>query len=105
MSISIINWATLTQQERFNALARPAIAESELLATQVANIINTVKQKGDEALFSLTERFDGVALSELAVSKEKIKNAITSLSSKRLKAIEEAYVSISVFIKLNSQKI
>jgi len=104
MSISIINWATLTQQERFNALARPAIAESELLATQVANIINTVKQKGDEALFSLTERFDGVALSELAVSKEKIKNAITSLSSKRLKAIEEAYVSIKCFHQAQQPK-
>ncbi len=97
MSIGMINWAELTEQEQNTALARPAIAESELLATQVENIINAIKQKGDSALFDLTERFDGCALTRLRVSPEQITQAKASLTAKRSQAIETAYQQIKRF--------
>ncbi|GLX77080.1 histidinol dehydrogenase [Thalassotalea insulae] len=97
MKIRTINWAALSPQEQINALARPAIAESELLATQVGNILNTVRQKGDSALFDLTERFDGCDLKSLRVTNEQIAVAKASLSQARLDAINAAYQQIKRF--------
>ena len=51
-------WSDLNKSGQQLALARPAIEESGLLATQVANIINQVEEKGDAALIELTEKFD-----------------------------------------------
>lgn len=97
MTISKINWQELNRQERQNALARPAMAESDLLSTQVANILNEVRRKGDKALYDFTERFDCVALSSLRVSEEQVEQAIASLSESRLAAIEKAYGQIKRF--------
>ncbi|WP_206485440.1 histidinol dehydrogenase [Thalassotalea sp. G2M2-11] len=97
MKIRTINWARLSPQEQTNALARPAIAESELLATQVENIINSVRHKGDAALFDLTERFDGCRLTTLKVSQAQINQAKASLSQARIDAIETAYQQIKRF--------
>lgn len=93
----IINWQTLSEQQKKSALARPAIADSALLSTQVANIISRVKNQGDKALFELTEQFDGIALTTLTVSQEQIKKAKAALSDKRLKAINTAYRQIKSF--------
>ncbi|MDO6427862.1 histidinol dehydrogenase [Thalassotalea sp. 1_MG-2023] len=97
MSIRIINWSSLNKQEKRTALMRPALAESDLLATQVANIINEVKAKGDEALYNFCQRFDGVTLTNLRVNDEQINQAIASLSESRLAAIETAYQQIKRF--------
>ncbi|OKY27945.1 histidinol dehydrogenase [Thalassotalea sp. PP2-459] len=97
MSIRIINWSSLNKQEKRNALMRPALAESDLLATQVANIINEVKAKGDEALYNFCQRFDGVTLTSLRVNDEQINQAIASLNETRLAAIETAYQQIKRF--------
>lgn len=90
-------WTALSTKEKVNALARPAIAESGLLATQVDNIINQVMEFGDEALLDLTERFDGIKLANLKVSPEQIEEAIASLSAERIAALETAYGQIKRF--------
>ncbi|GHG02728.1 histidinol dehydrogenase [Thalassotalea marina] len=97
MTISIINWSALNKQEQTNALSRPALAESDLLATQVENIINEVKTKGDKALYDLTSRFDQVELTRLKVSENEVDQAIASLSPSRMAAIEQAYGQIKRF--------
>jgi len=97
MTLPIIEWNELSAPDQTRALRRPAIEESELLSTQVRNIINRVKEKGDEALFELTENFDNVALSSLAVSQEKIDQAKRNISVERLAAIETAYAQIKRF--------
>lgn len=97
MTISIINWSALNKQEQTNALSRPALAESDLLATQVENIINEVKTKGDKALYDLTSRFDQVELTRLKVSENEVEQAIASLSPSRMAAIEQAYGQIKRF--------
>ncbi len=93
----VINWQDLTAQQKTSALARPAISESALLSTQVANILAQVKNQGDQAIFTLTEQFDGIALSTLAVTTEQVNNAKLALSDKRLKAINTAYDQIKSF--------
>ena len=93
----LINWQTLSEQQQKCALARPAIADSALLSTQVANILAQVKSQGDKAIVALTEQFDGIALSTLAVSQEQVAQAKLALTAKRLKAIETAYNQIYAF--------
>ncbi|MFD2166406.1 histidinol dehydrogenase [Thalassotalea euphylliae] len=90
-------WSALSEQEQLNALARPAIAESGLLETQVDNIINQVVEQGDAALINLTERFDGIRLASLRVTEAQVEAAINSLSSTRLAALETAYGQIKRF--------
>lgn len=97
MKNEMINWQSLSAREQQAALARPAIAESGLLSQQVENILSNVRNNGDKALFELTEKFDGVKLSTLTVSPEKVALAKKALSSKRLKAIETAYEQIKRF--------
>ncbi|PCH94304.1 MAG: histidinol dehydrogenase [Gammaproteobacteria bacterium] len=93
----IINWQTISKQQKNDALARPAIGDNALLSTQVANILAQVKKQGDKALFSLTEQFDGIALSTLSVTTEQIEQATLALTDKRLKAINTAYEQIKRF--------
>ena len=95
--MTVINWQELSQTQQKQALARPAIAESDLLSTQVANIIAQVKSQGDKAVFQLTEAFDGAKLSTLNVSAEQVQQAKAALSEERLSAIEMAYRQIKAF--------
>ena len=93
----LINWQELSKQQKISALARPAIADSALLSTQVANILSQVKNQGDQAVFALTEQFDGIALKTLLVSDAQVASAKLALSDKRLKAIHTAYRQIKAF--------
>ncbi|OUR59774.1 histidinol dehydrogenase [Colwellia sp. 39_35_sub15_T18] len=93
----IIDWQTTSAQQKIDALARPAIADNALLSTQVSNILSQVQKQGDKALFSLTEQFDGIALSTLSVTAEQVKQARKALTDKRLKAINTAYGQIKRF--------
>jgi len=97
MKNQMITWQNLSLQEQKNVLARPAIADNALLTTQVANILSQVRTQGDQALLNLTEKFDGIALTTLAVSQEQVSKAKTALTTKRLKAIETAYEQIRKF--------
>lgn len=94
---TLIDWNQLSVQEQKSVLARPAISESALLSQQVENILSQVKNQGDSALYELTERFDGVKLTTLTVTQEKIIKAKAALSNARLQAIEKAYQQIKSF--------
>lgn len=97
MKYTLVNWSSLDENAQQQALARPAIADSATLSEQVATILELVKTQGDQALYSLTEKFDGIALNTLAVSQEQVAQAKKALSAKRLKAIETAYGQIKRF--------
>jgi histidinol dehydrogenase len=104
MNTQIIDWQTISTQQQKDALARPAIADNALLSTQVANILSRVKEQGDKALISLTEQFDGIALSTLAVTTEQVEQAKLALTDKRLKAINTAYEQIKRFHSAQTPK-
>lgn len=93
----MINWQTLSEQEQIAALARPAIADNQSLSAQVADIISQVSTQGDNSLFELTQRFDGAALTKLAVRPDEIATAKAALSAKRQAAIETAFNQIKCF--------
>jgi len=97
MNTQIINWQEISEQQKTDALARPAIADNALLSTQVANILSQVQKQGDKSLFALTEQFDGIALSTLKVTAEQVQEARLALTEKRLKAINTAYTQIKSF--------
>ena len=97
MNTQIINWQEISEQQKTDALARPAIADNALLSTQVGNILSQVKNQGDKSLLALTEQFDGIALTTLEVTAEQVQQAKLALSEKRLKAIQTAYNQIKSF--------
>lgn len=97
MSFSTINWSTLNQNEQVAALARPEMSQNERLSMQVASIISDVKSNGDKALYEMTEAFDKVALSTLAVSAEQVEAAWQRLSLERKDALRTAYQQIEAF--------
>jgi len=97
VSFSTINWSTLNQNEQVAALARPEMSQNELLSMQVASIISDVKSNGDKALYEMTEAFDKVALSTLAVSAEQVEAAWQRLSLERKDALRTAYQQIEAF--------
>ncbi len=63
----------------------------------VADIIKTVREEGDSALFAYTERFDGARLSSLAVSAEEIDRAVAEVEPKFLEILEKAAENIRNF--------
>ncbi|NVM02267.1 MAG: histidinol dehydrogenase [Candidatus Helarchaeota archaeon] len=65
----------------------------------VSKIISEVKQRGDAALLSFTEKFDGIKLNkdELAVNKDEIKEAYKKIDSKFLDVINIAKNNIEKY--------
>lgn len=62
-------------------------------------ILEAVKERGDEALFSFTEQFDGAKLTEatIRVTKEEIEEAYRKVDPKLLSVIRKALVNIRDF--------
>lgn len=93
----ILDWSTLAQPERLAALARPSIDSRADIANVASQVIHAVRQQGDQALRAYTERFDGVKLETLAVSREEITAARKSLTAAQLTALERAIDNVSRF--------
>ncbi|MEM0449595.1 MAG: histidinol dehydrogenase [Methanomassiliicoccales archaeon] len=70
----------------------------------VENIIEAVRNRGDDALLELTERFDGVSLDSLKVCSEEIKAAYERVDESLVKALKEASDRIRRFHSLQYQK-
>lgn len=63
----------------------------------VAEIIAAVRERGDEALFTYTERFDGVRPAHLRVSEEERKEALRALPPAFVEVLREAADNIRAF--------
>lgn len=70
----------------------------------VRNVVEQVKNGGDKALFSLTEKFDGVKLSELLVTKKEIENAFSKVPAEVVCALRIAKKNIEKFQKTTFKK-
>ena len=51
-------WQSLTKDQQQQLLARPAVNNSANITAIVSDIIKQVRQQGDGALFTLTEKFE-----------------------------------------------
>ncbi len=82
------------------------ISKDEIFARQeqkfdvssiVEEIIATVRQKGDEALFDYNKKFDGADLDVLEVSEEEIDEAFASVEPRFLEILRKAEENIRAF--------
>ncbi|HWM64991.1 MAG TPA: histidinol dehydrogenase [Steroidobacteraceae bacterium] len=93
----ILEWDTLSAADRGAALARPKQESRADIAAVAAEVVNAVRQKGDVALYSYTERFDSVQLDSLAVSEKEFAAARGSLTSRQHAALETAIANVQQF--------
>ncbi|WP_100644629.1 histidinol dehydrogenase [Alteromonas facilis] len=93
----MITWNSLDPASQAKALARPALADNQKLTETVRNIVNDVRQRGDSAILSLTQQFDGAALQQLRLNPSTIKAAASELDAATKQAIHTAYDNITRF--------
>jgi histidinol dehydrogenase len=93
----ILDWHTLSESERRAALARPSQESRADIAKVALDVIHAVRQGGDDALRTYTERFDGVRVESLAVSREEFAAAREELTAQQIEALERAIDNVSRF--------
>jgi histidinol dehydrogenase len=93
--LDVINWSLLSPKEQRDCLVRPTQTPS--IRTAVTAIIEQVQSQGDDALYSLTQQFDGIQLSTLCVPRNKIQEA--TINQKALSAIKHAIETITFYHK------
>ncbi len=87
-------WQALDMAQQQQCLARPALKNNADLQSQVQQIVNQVKQLGDQALKQFTKQFDGVEINQLALDTSSLKPMI---SPEAKLAIDTAYHNIYAF--------
>jgi histidinol dehydrogenase len=100
----ILDWNSLSERERRVALARPSLESRADIAATALEVINTVRANGDDALRSYTERFDGVKLENLAVTREDFAAARKELTAPQIAALEKAIDNVSRFHEAQAPK-
>ena len=70
----------------------------------VRRIINDVRRRGDAALFEYTEKFDGVKLDKLEISRRQITTAYKKVDKKLISAMELAAGRIAIFHEIQKQR-
>jgi histidinol dehydrogenase len=95
--IRIFDWDSLSAADRGAALARPTQDSRAQIAAVASEVVNAVRQKGDAALYSYTERFDAVRLETLAVSDEEFSRARGFLTTQQHAALETAIANVRRF--------
>src|SRR5688572_1009531 len=97
MAIRILNWSSLSPEQRRDALRRPAQQDSAALREGVRETLHAVRTRGDAALLELTRRFDGVALESIEVSTAEFAAAETALNAEQRQAIDRAIANVRCF--------
>lgn len=84
-------------KDTWSELLKRPVFDASSLEERVVPILRTVKEEGDAALKTMTQKFDGVALQTVLVSKEELAEAATLVSPALKEAIETARVNIEKF--------
>lgn len=69
------------------------------VADTVSEIIATVREKGDKAVFDYCKKFDGAELDSLLVSEEELDEAVRNVEPRFLEILEKAAKNIRAFHK------
>jgi histidinol dehydrogenase len=93
----ILEWTSMPEAERRAALARPAQRDAPRIAREVKEIVDAVRAGGDAALRELTQRFDGVSLTDLAVSEQEFAEAERTLDPAQHRALDTAIETVRKF--------
>ena len=97
-------WSQLNFAQRQAALRRPAQVVADATREAVADIVAQVRRSGDDALRTLGERFDGVALLSFAVGDDQFAVAEASVSPELRAAIAFAAARIEAYHRAGMQQ-
>jgi len=97
VTLPILNWSSLSTDERRKALRRPVQQDTAALQERVREIVREVRERGDAALLEFTRRFDGVALQSIEVSASEFAAAETALNAEQRQAIDRAIANVRRF--------
>lgn len=89
--LTIKNWQSLSIKEKQSCLSRPLITAAA--KNTAMEIIDQVRNRGDNALLELTQKLDGAALETIQIPEETIRQA--KISPSALAAINEAINTIT----------
>lgn len=98
MSFStLIDWNNCSQDQQQALLMRPAISASESITRTVAEILDNVKARGDDALREYSAKFDKTDVGALKVTAQEIDDASNRLSDELKQAMAVAVQNIDAF--------
>ncbi|MGF1724123.1 histidinol dehydrogenase [Photobacterium nomapromontoriensis] len=96
-------WQSLSEDQQESLLERPAISEGANITAIVAEVIDNVRRRGDDALLELTEKFDGVRPNSIKVNADTVAAASARLSDTMKQALQLAYHNIAKFHQAQRQ--
>ncbi len=94
---TIIDWNTCSDAQRRELLMRPAISASESITRTVAEILDNVKARGDDALREYSAKFDKTEVGALRVTEQEIIDASSRLGDDIKQAMAVAVKNIDTF--------
>jgi histidinol dehydrogenase len=97
MTLTLLNWSSMSADQRRVALRRPSQSGATELQERVREIITQVRARGDAALIEYTLRFDGVSLTSLEVKADEFAAAERELNDVQLQALRRAIANVSRF--------
>jgi len=93
----ILDWKSLSAAAQCTALQRPTQRDAAGTAAAAQAIIDEVRRRGDAALDELTQRFDGVRVTDLEVTTAEFALAERALTSRQHAAIDTAIGTVRAF--------
>lgn len=84
-------------REAWTALTERPHLDNSQLQTTVEQVLNEIRQQGDQAVKKYEEKFDHAQLDSLAVSEEEIDEAMMLVPAELLKALRAAHHNIAAF--------
>ena len=94
--MKVYNYTDLSKS-KIEELCSRQIEDDKLVEERVADIIKTVKNDGDKALFNFAKAFDKVELEKLYLDAEELKHIASNIPADAKQAIETAYQNIKAF--------
>ncbi|KKA44061.1 histidinol dehydrogenase [Salinivibrio sp. KP-1] len=90
-------WKSLGESQKEGLMRRPAITTGAQTQASVSEIIADVRERGDESLKALTQKFDGVELDNIKLDKATLADAEARLDEDIKLSLRQAYDNISTF--------
>lgn len=90
-------WKSLGESQKEGLMRRPAITTGAQTQARVSEIIADVRERGDESLKALTQKFDGVELDSIKLDKATLADAEARLDEDIKLSLRQAYDNISTF--------
>ena len=94
---TVIDWNSCSTEQQRELLQRPAISASESISRTVAEILDNVKARGDDALREYSAKFDKTEVGALKVTAQEIDDASARLGEPLKQAMAVAVKNIDTF--------